>query len=68
MDKTNLLSQSTEPRKRITILDLPSQLVELSDQDLQQIVGGIASINQVDPDEIPPLPPCPPRPPFLELV
>jgi bacteriocin-like protein len=68
MDKTNLLYQATEPRKCITILDLPTQLVELSDKDLQQIVGGIASTPQVGPDEIPPLPPCPPRPPFLELV
>jgi bacteriocin-like protein len=39
MDKKNLLSQVTRPGKRITIQDMATQFVELSDKDLQQIVG-----------------------------
>ncbi len=42
MDKKNLLSQVARPNKCITIQNLPAQLVELSEKDLQQILGGVA--------------------------
>jgi hypothetical protein len=42
MDNKNLGPQATRPGKRITIEDLPAQLIELSEKDLQQIVGGVA--------------------------
>jgi bacteriocin-like protein len=39
MDKKKLLSQATRLSKHITVQDLTTQFVELSDKDLQQIVG-----------------------------
>ena len=40
MHKEDLIPQATQPTKRITIQDFSTQFVELSDKDLQQIVGG----------------------------
>jgi bacteriocin-like protein len=39
MYKKDLLSQATRPSKRITVQDVTTQFVELSEKDLQQIVG-----------------------------
>jgi len=40
MHKKNLISQVTQPINRSTIQELPTQFIELSDKDLQHIVGG----------------------------
>jgi len=40
MNQRKGLLQTTQPVNSITIQDLPTQFVELSDKELQQIVGG----------------------------
>ena len=39
MYKKNVIPQAIQTASRITIQDLPTQFVELSDKNLQQIVG-----------------------------
>jgi bacteriocin-like protein len=59
MNNKNLMSEMVKPVNFLTIKDLPVELLELSEEELQQVVGGF--VGEQDPPEEKPSEKEPPK-------
>jgi hypothetical protein len=55
MNKKNLIVRIANPVNRITIDDLPAEMVELSEKNLQEIFGGCCNCFCFQPIEFAPI-------------